>query len=228
MKRVLLMLAFFVASCAPRQAPPTPIASDPSLTSHSLPTADWSMYTPSTEAFTAGPACPHMCWLEINPGVTPASDAYKILKASDQIDQKTLQATSTGIVATWFTEKSRKLNSSVYLLLENDLVKSISFDGFAPFKVKNLTKLLGDPYGILIDMEVTDGVMYMPYETYYSAQTVLLGSEAADQGPNPDDVLTSLSMNISYDTKLFHSWLGYGHLKEYFAGKSVHQHTTNP
>ena len=228
MKRVLLILVFFVASCAPRQVSPTPTEADLSLTSHSLPTADWSMYTPSIEAFTTGPDCPHLCWLGVNPGVTLASDAYLILKKSDQIDQKTLQASATGIVAKWFTEKSRKLNSSVYLLVEDDRVKSISFDGFAPFKVKDLTNLLGDPYGIIIDMDVTDNIMDMPYEAYYSTQVILLGSDAADQGPNSNDVLTSFSMNIPYDTKLFRPWLGYGHLKEYFAGKTVHQHAKNP
>jgi hypothetical protein len=70
--------------------------------------------------------------------------------------------------------------------------------------------------------------MYMPYETYYSSQIILVGSEAADQGPNSNDGLVSLSLNIKYDDKLFRPWLGYGHLKEYFAGKEVHQHAANP
>ena len=227
MKRAAFLLLVFLACCTPAPAP-TPTPADPSLTSHSLPTPDWSGYRPSIEAFQRSPDCPHLCWLGINPGTTTAADAYKFLLASDQIDRKTLQATETGILATWFTEKTRRLNSAVYIYLEKDRVKSISFDRFAPFKIEDFTNLLGDPYGINIDMEVTGDVMYMPYQLYYSSQVVLLGSEAADTGPHAQDGLFSLSLNIQYDEKLFHPWVGYGHLKEYFAGKQVHQHSANP
>lgn len=223
MKKLLPLLILFLTCCGPA---PTP--ADPSLTAHSRPTADWSSYQPAIEAFRVGAECLHLCWLGINPRVTTAAEAYKLLKASDQIDQKTLQATETGIVAKWFTEKTKKLDSSVYVYLEKDLVKSISFDRFAPFKIKDFMDLLGDPFAVNIDMEVTGNVMYMPYEAYYSSQLVLVGSEAADAGPNSNDGLVSLSLNIKYDDKIFRPWVGYGHLKEYFAGKQVHQHPANP
>ena len=233
MRKLLFAFVILLACCAPKPASavtatPAVTPTDPSLTSHSLPTADWSGYTASVQAFQIGPQCPHLCWLGINPGVTTAADAYQLLQGSDQIDQTTLQASDTGIQVTWYTEKTKKLNSAVYLYLEKDHVKSVSFDRFAPFKVKDFTGLLGDPYGINIDMEVTDSIMYMPYQFYYSSQTILLGSEAADTGPNANDGLVSLSLNIPYNDQLFRPWVGYGHLKEYFAGKQVHQHSANP
>jgi len=227
MKRLIFLLVFLLTCCAPKPTPtPTPPAVDLSLVSHSLPTGDLSMYTPAVAAFTVGAACPHMCWLGINPGTTTAADALAALKASDQIDQKSLQATDTGIVLKWYTEKSKQLVSSVYLLLENSLVKSISFDGFAPFKLKDLAGLLGNPYGVNMDMEVNDGVLYLPYETYYPSQIILIGSDAAKDGPNADDGLVSLSLNIKYDNQIFRPWLGYGHMKEYTVGKQVDQHNS--
>lgn len=225
MKKICCLFILLLAGCTPA---PTPTPIDPALTSHSLPTADLSGYQPSIEAFQAGADCPHLCWLGINPGVTTAAEAYSLLKASDQVNQDTLQATETGITLKWFTEKTRALDSDVYVYLQNDAVKSISFDRFSPFTVQDFTKLLGEPGWVLIDMEVNGDVMYMPYSLYYSADVVKLGSEAADQGPHPNDGLVTLILNVPYDTKIFRPWVGYGHLKEYFAGKEVHQHPANP
>jgi hypothetical protein len=219
---LFIPLILFLGACA------TPTPADPSLTSHSLPTPDLSGYQPSIEAFQAGAACPHLCWLGINPGVTSAQEAYTLLKASEQVDQETLKATETGITLKWFTEKTRALDSAVYLYLENDLVKSISFDGFSPFTVQDMTALLGEPEWILIEMEVYDDIMYMPYSLYYTSKIVKLAGDSADTGPHPNDPLVTLTMNVEYSTKYFRPWVGYGHLKEYFEGKEVHQHSGTP
>jgi hypothetical protein len=222
MKKVCFLLLLFLSACA------TPTPADPSLTTHSAPTADLSGYQPSIEAFRAGDECPHLCWLGINPGVTRAEEAYTILHASEQVNQETLKASETGITLKWFTEKTRALDSNVYVYLQNDIVQSVSFDRFSPFTVEDFTSLLGEPYGIIIDMEVYGDIMYMPYSLYYPAKTVKLGAEAADKGPHPNDGLITMILNVEYDSKLFRPWIGPGHLKEYFEGKEVHQHPANP
>jgi hypothetical protein len=232
MKKICFLFILFLSACATGTPTPTPAPTtapvDPSLTSHSAPTADLSGYQPFIESFQAGADCPHLCWLGIKPGVTTATDAYNLLKASDQVKQETLQATETGITLNWVTEKTRALDSSVYLYIQDNVVKSISFDRFSPFKVQDFTNLLGDPSGVTIDMEVNGDIMYMPYSLYYAANVVKLGSEAADKGPHPNDGLVTLIMNVPYDAKYFKPWVGYGHLKEYFEGKEVHQHPANP
>ena len=223
MKKILFLLVLLLlCSCAPVPVtmPPTPDWTK----SHSAPTADWSGYQPSIEAFQLSEQCPHLCWLGINPGVTTAEEAHKLVTTSDQIDQASLEATETGIVVKWFTEKTHKLDSSVYMRLNNGLVTSIAFDRLAPFTLKDFIALIGDPYGINIDMNIHGDIMEMPYGAYYDSRDILLAGEAAETGLHPNDPLNSLMLNIPYNKEIFRPWVGYGHLAEYFTGKEVHEH----
>jgi hypothetical protein len=226
MKKIIFLLILLLTCCAPAPAtlPPTPAWEK----SHSAPTADWSGYQPSVEAFQFNEKCPHLCWLGINPGVTTAEDAYKIVSTSAQVNRSSLEATDTGILVNWFTEKTRKLNSRVYVRLEKGVVSTISFQGMAPFVLKDLVTLIGEPDGINIDMNIYGNIMEMPYGAYYYSKLILISADSADTGLNPNDPINTLVLNLTYDQKIFRNWVGYGHLAEYFKGKEVHQHPTNP
>ena len=224
MKKVLrftLLLTLLLVACSPKVAtlPPTPVWEN----SHSAPTPDWSGYEPSIEAFEFNDQCPHLCWLGINPGVTTLEEAHTILSASDQIDPN-MEVSDTGIIAKWFADKDKKLISSVYVRFDQGVAASMVFRNMAPFALKDIIDLLGDPDGVNIDMNIYGDIMEMPYGAYYFSQRILVSSEAADTGLNPNDPVTSLVANVPYDEKIFRKWVGYGHLAEYFEGKGVHQH----
>lgn len=225
MKKIFFVLILLLTCCAPGPAamPPTPVWEN----SHSAPTADWSGYQPNIEAFQFGEKCPHLCWLGVNPGTSTAEETHTILSASDQINPK-MEVTDTGIVAKWHTDKAKKLEASVYVRFENGIVKSIAFTDMAPFTIKDFIALAGEPDGVNIDMNIYGDVMEMPYGAYYFSRDILIGSESADTGLNPNDPVTNLILNVPYNKEIFRAWVGYGHLTEYFKGKEVHQHPTNP
>jgi hypothetical protein len=226
MKKIVFLLILLLTCCAPA-APTFPPTPNPDK-AHSAPTADWSGYQPSVEAFQFNDQCPHLCWLGISPGITTAEDAYKIIHTSDQVKQDSIEATDTGILVNWFTEKTRKLDSRVYVRLDKGVVSTISFQSMAPFVLKNFVALIGEPDGINIDMDITGDIMEMPYGAYYYSKLILISADSADTGLNPNDPVDTLVLNLTYDQKIFRNWVGYGHLKEYFAGKQVHQHPANP
>jgi len=221
MKKIVFLLIFLVAACTPAKAtmPPTPDWSK----AHSAPTADLSGYKTNVGAFTAGEACPHICWMGINPGVTTAEQAHNLLKASDQIDQN-MEVTDTGIVTHWFTEKTKKYNAQAYVRMENGVVKSIALTDTSPFVLKDLIAIFGEPSGINIDMNIYGDIMEMPYGAYYFEREAFISADATELGVQPNDAVHTIILNVPYKESLFRPWEGYGHLTEYFAGKEVHQH----
>jgi hypothetical protein len=229
MKKIVLLfplLVFLFAACAPAKAtvPPTADWSK----AHSAPTEDLSGYQTNISAFTAGDACPHGCWMGINPGVTTAEEAHNLLKASDQIDQN-MEVTDTGIVTHWFTEKTKKYSAQAYVRMdEKGVVKSIALTETSPFMLKDLIAIFGDPSGINIDMNIYGNVMEMPYDAYYFARQTLFNADATELGVQPNDAVHTIILNVPYKESLFRPWEGYGHLAEYFKGKEVHQHPKNP
>ncbi len=220
----ILFLILLLTACASKPTmPPTPDWTK----SRSAPTADWSSYEPSIDAFESNEQCPHMCWLGINPGVTTPEEAKTLLSASDQF-KPNMEVTDTGIVAKWYTDKAKKLVSPVYVRFDKGLVQSIAFNEMAPFTLKDFVVLIGEPDGINIDMNIYGDIMEMPYGAYYFSRDILLGSLSADTGINPNDPITTVVMNVPYNKAIFRAWVGYGHLADYFKGKEVHQHPNNP
>lgn len=219
MKKIVFLLILLLTCCSPApKAVPTPDWTK----AHSKPTQDLSGYEPNVAAITAGEECPHLCWMGINPGKTTADEAKSILQASDQIDQN-MEVTDTGIIAKWYTEKTKALTASAYMRLQEGVVKSIAISSMTPFRLKDIIAVAGDPSGINIDMNIYGDVMEMPYGAYYATRQVLISADATEEGIHPNDAVYSLVLNVSYSNN-FRTWVGYGHLAEYFAGKDVHQH----
>lgn len=225
MKKIVFLLILLLTCCAPAKAtmPPTPDWTK----AHSNPTPDLSGYQPNVASLQSDEQCPHLCWLGINPGVTTPDEAHQLLSASDQIDPN-MEVTDTGIVAKWYTEKTRKLMASVYVRFDQGLVKSIALSEMSPFTLKDIVGLAGEPTGINIDMNITGDVMEMPYGAYYVSRAVLISADAAETGIHPNDPVRSLILNVPYNKDIFRAWVGYGHLADYFKGKEVHQHPANP
>lgn len=225
MKKIFFALLLLLTCCAPGKA--TPFPTQDWTKAHSAPTADLSGYQTNISAFQAGDACPHLCWMGINPGVTTADEAHTLLKDSDQIDQN-MEVTDTGIVTRWYTEKTKKLSASVYVRFDQGVVKSIALSETSPFILKELIALAGDPSGINIDMNIYGDVMEMPYGAYYFSKQILFSADATEEGVQPNDPVRSIILNVPYNNALFRTWVGYGHLADYFKGKEVHQHPSNP
>lgn len=172
-----------------------------------------------------------MCWLGINPGVTTATDAEAILKASSQIDKDTIQMDNDGIRTTWFTGSNNTSYWRVGILIEKDLVKSISFGGgMEDFRVDDLVKLLGEPDEISISLRKAADADYIEYVIYYIPEkTSLLAMSGGRLGPDPQDRVTLLSLNVEFsdanspkwmteEYNLRQPWLGYGHFNDYLPG----------
>lgn len=221
MKKMLVLLVLLLTCCAPGK--PTPFPTPDWSQAHSKPTEDLSSYQVNINAFQASDQCPHLCWLGINPGVTTAAEAKTLLTGSDQIDQN-MEVTDTGIVAKWFTEKTKKLVASAYVRFDQGVVKSIALSETSPFTLKDILAVAGDPSGINIDMNIYGDVMEMPYGAYYFSRAFLVSADATEEGVQPNDPIRTLLLNVPYNKELFRAWEGYGHLAEYFKGKEVHQH----
>lgn len=225
MKKIILLLVLLLTCCAPVKVtmPPTPDWTK----AHSKPTQDLSGYQPNVGAFEFGDQCPHMCWLGINPGVTPAEEVKTLLSGSDQIDPN-MEVAETGIVAKWFSEKTKTLVASAYVRFDKGVAQSIAFSKMSPFTLKDIIGIIGDPSGINIDMNIYDNVMEMPYGAYYFTRDILISADATEVGIHPNDAVETLVLNVPYNKDIFRPWVGYGHLAEYFKGKEVHQHPSNP
>ena len=134
MKKIVFLLILLLTCCAPASSK---LATPDWSKAHSKPTPDLSGYELNIDAFKAPEECPHMCWLGVNPGVTTPDEAKAALTASDQIDPK-MEIMDTGIVAKWYTEKTKKMAASAYLRFEDGVVKSIAFKEMAPFRLQTL------------------------------------------------------------------------------------------
>lgn len=176
-------------------------------------------YPPNLDAFEHGEQCPNLCWMNINPGFTTADDARQLLRASEEIDQKTFHRSETHIQVDWFFEKTRTLHSRVFVYLEDGLVKSIHLNNLKPFNLDDFVKILGNPNTIDISVSDTpDGGTITSYVIYYDkskvAIWVLIGSNS---GPDPNDYVKGMRINTEIDTQSGQPWIGYGQISKYLS-----------
>jgi hypothetical protein len=185
---------------------------------------------PRLEAFKVDSKCPHVCWLGINPGVTSSEDALAILMASNEIDHASFFKRSESRIQTeWKTDKSNLYSADVWVNFEAGLVQSINFGTMAPFRMKDLISLLGEPDEILIRLDhTTDGGDIVTYATYSSTiRTTIYVYPGSRDGPNSEDFIDSLVLNsdlvfpIGFKKVQPQQWRGYGHLRDYLPGQEL-------
>lgn len=176
----------------------------------------------SLKEFEISEQCPYVCWLGINPGVTSAEDAERILRASAQIDQNRVEVSESFIRTAWYVGPSTRPPASVSVQVERQIVTGISF-GSLPFKMKDLADRFGEPDLISIGWVIAPDAEYIEYFVYYSIQKILLDVPVgSSSGPNSENRVVRLFLNkgfseISLPVHLhpFQPWLGYGHLNDY-------------
>lgn len=213
MRKWLLMLLLFIASCDNMISSTTP-----------------SKTIPRREAFEVSDKCPHLCWLGINPEVTSDDDAVSILMATSQINQEKLfQRSEAELRTIWFTDNTDKYYSRVRLVFSGNIVKSIHFNLLTPFTVSDFISMLGEPDTIIIELDKTiDGGDIVNYAVYFSSQHVSLSVYPGRwDGPHPDDYVDTLTLNAEFTYPDFfiegkiQSWLGYGRLQDYLPGQEL-------
>ncbi len=166
--------------------------------------------------------CSHVCWSGINPGVTSADKARMILGTTQTEKYETTQGYDTHI--------------SVYF--EKDLVKSIYFEGLADpiHTLRNYIQLLGKPDEIrsaVWGVYHCDSLAYLLY--FSSRKTTLEIINGGSNGPNPEDWVFEVALNVEYDDAVLQlragkvyddklserqPWLGYGHFQDYLPGQA--------
>jgi hypothetical protein len=202
MKKIAVILCFFLACCNT----PIPV----------------NEYHFSYDAFDTSAKCPHICWLGINPGVTTSSDAHKLLRASEWIDQKRYHVEEEEYINTgWYYESTKSLCTNVTIQLSGGFVQSITIESMWPFKIGEFVNLFGTPDKINIRVVDEPDAILVPYDAYYSSRKLRIQSEVSQEtDPSPDNIIGGLSMNVEMDSEYTQPWLGFGHLREYLAGQN--------
>ena len=212
MKRILILSLLLINSCQS-------VSGDKKM-----------QYIPMTDAFKVSESCPNVCWLGIQPGKTSISEAEVILKSSDYINRdKLFTVSETELRTIWFTENTKKYYSRISLFFKDNVVTSIKFNLMAPFRVKDLISLFGEPNTIFIKLDHTiDGGDLVNYEMYFSSHKISLSVYPGSwDGPNSEDGVRGL---VLYEKPTYYTaynqgdeqpWLGYGHLKDYLPGQKL-------
>jgi hypothetical protein len=178
-------------------------------------------------AFTYNQECPHICWLGINPGVTAAEDALVLLSSSSQIDQSSyIDKNETGVRVEWRTKQMGINPIRVGMVFENGIVNRINFSFGIYVKIQEFIGLMGQPDEISIREVKASDASYIEYIVYYTSMNALIFvSTSNETGPDIDDAVSVLYLNITPDEanplsfmsgqNLRQPWLGFGHLDEY-------------
>ncbi len=184
--------------------------------------------TGNMDEFELSEQCPYVCWLGINPGITTAEEAMSIILSSNQINEDTLlELDEKTIYLIWETQNHR---SSVTIGFEKGLVEGIGFAVPTNYKVNDFVNLLGKPAETLVQFHEEVEISFYSYILFFPlTRTVIFSSSANPDGPNPEDSIDHLSLNIGVDEITSNNspviniqpWLGYGHLQDYLPGVDI-------
>ena len=190
----------------------------------------------SISTFQFNEQCPHGCWMGISPGISTLQDAKTVLSASDRIDPKWLQVSDTGISAIWYPDPIDSLPAHVPvhvgITFEDGLVKTISL-GPLPFRLKDLTNLIGEPDKISVTLMKGAEREFIAYGVYFSIQKIRIDVDLGEwTGPDPRDYISGLFLNTEFNIAswqgIIQPWLGYGHIKDYLPGVEIPLYDLTP
>ena len=191
---------------------------------------------PLSDFFDVSEACPHTCFMGINPGVTTLKEVIPLLTVSDQFSYPSFREEEYDIIAKWFKTASSKASKAsgwvnVNIDHQDNIVRSIRFTGANPYTVKEFIDLSGEPDEISISLQEPADARYINYALYYTKLNIILYPTAVGfGGPKPDDkVNNDLYINMPIDDEHVQfwiiddynnrqPWLGYGHIEEYLPG----------
>lgn len=171
--------------------------------------------------------CPNVCWLGINPDITTAEEARKLINSSNQIDQGSSIEDKNGVSVEWFTKQMGVNPARVGMVLDNGKVSSLNFLFPAGVQIQEFIDLLGEPDEIRVRKVEAAELTYIEYIVYFtSIKAVALASSKSDDDPSLEDWAELLILNNWSDDpnapnwllqhKDFHQpWLGFGHKDEY-------------
>lgn len=178
---------------------------------------------PSINTFETSDLCPHVCWLGIHPGTTSEDEALDLIMTSDQIENGFTQKIDNTIQVYWYSDENKTIGSSVTLSLSNGIVESIYIGPLEPFTVKDFIELWGEPSEISIRLEKgMHDEKLMIYSLYYpSLSTKLLVFPGNMAGPNPNDQINLLAINIELNDSNRQPWKGYNQIEDYLGATST-------
>jgi hypothetical protein len=210
MKRSVVFLTLLLASCLPRSAQPTA-------------TRVIVDYVPSLSSFQSSEECPDICWLGMHAGKTSADEAMHLIKGSDEIDQQFTRVFDNSIEAFWFPEKTHTLDSTASVIIKGDLVESIFIAPVKPFKVIDAIDLWGEPDEISIKLkEGQRNEVFTVYSLYYTQfNTVVVISPGSLTGPDPENFIYLIGINVEFGNDQRQPWLGYGQIKYYLPDSEI-------
>jgi hypothetical protein len=184
----------------------------------------WSKI-PKMDAFEVSENCPYLCWKGISPGKTTYTEARHILQTSWDVDQRSFRSRNKNMYVNWFTERTRMRSADVWILVENDVVQSITFGTLGPFQLEDFVSLLGEPE--LIEFEYQNyGRPLIKYTVHFHKYCLsLIVVTGFTRGPHPHDYIGNLTIRNKVlcspgfdENELIQPWLGYGRLDEYLPG----------
>ncbi len=182
--------------------------------------------TPVTSPFVYNEQCPHLCWLNINPGITTMDEAQELLSNSRQISD--IVKDEKGISIEWRNKQMGKGTTDAYVGIvgENRLVSTVNFLFSGNITVKNFIDLLGEPDEISVIKDITE-VIYVEYVLYYRKANILIYATDWDlTGPKMSDPVGMVYLNLNLNSSdipswvihhqnLRQPWLGFGKMDEY-------------
>jgi hypothetical protein len=222
MKRIMCLIFLLLISCAPVPVNPTPVPVSPTPAFTNPPSV------PISSVFTYNQKCPHVCWLGINPGVTTIEEARTLLSSSSQIDQNSYINNAAGLRADWYLDRKQSLSNSVSVAVKNGVVQDIYIGFYTIVKIEEFIDLIGEPDEISVSkIYAAEAPRYIDYVVCYTSMNALIFvSTTNETGPDAEDSVEFLNLNIAPDdpslpiwilelNEFRQPWLGFGHLEEY-------------
>jgi hypothetical protein len=189
---------------------------------------------PETPPFVYNEECPHVCWLNINPGLTTMEDTRHLVATSNQISKLREGSdidinNESGFTIKWHTKQMGEKVTDVYvgIIGEHGIVSSVTFNFPAYINLEEFIGMLGEPDEISVMKQETAEITYVEYILYYTKEKVLIASSTKDlTGPEITDPLGIVYLNIDLSSNnlpkwatdqiaLRQPWLGFEKMDEY-------------